>query len=373
MLETDSSDHVSAGVLSQPGDDGEMRPVAFFLKKLMETECNYEIYDKELLAIVRCFEEWRPELEGAAFPIKVITDHRNLEYFMETRTLNRRQARWSEFLSRFQFHIVYRLGKLGGKPDALTRRSQDLPKPGDPRLTHQSQVVIKTENLPDFPHQRAQEIILAPIPANDDEEAQQRTEVAKEDFEIDHDSTVDSLINKAYGTDGGTRDILTNLRAGERLHPALTFAQCSEHDVWLYVDDRLWIPNDAGLRARLMYDHHNAPIAGHPGRSKTYGLLSRRYFWPRMVRDISRWTRNCNICRKSKTTNDRLNGLLCPLPVPERPWNDISVDFVTGLERSRRYDAIMVVVDRLTKMRHFIPCRANCSAKATAHLFVENV
>ncbi|KKF94149.1 Retrotransposable element Tf2 155 kDa protein type 1 [Ceratocystis platani] len=71
-------------------------------------ECNYEIYDKELLAIIRCFEEWRPELEGAPSPVKVITNHRNLEYFMSTKQLNRRQARWSEFLSRFNFHIVYR-------------------------------------------------------------------------------------------------------------------------------------------------------------------------------------------------------------------------------------------------------------------------
>ncbi|PHH49893.1 Retrotransposon-derived protein PEG10 [Ceratocystis fimbriata CBS 114723] len=71
-------------------------------------ECNYEIYDKELLAIIRCFEEWRPKLEGAPSPVKVITNHQNLEYFMSTKQLNRRQARWSEFLSRFNFHIVYR-------------------------------------------------------------------------------------------------------------------------------------------------------------------------------------------------------------------------------------------------------------------------
>ncbi|RAQ93876.1 retrotransposon nucleocapsid protein [Stemphylium lycopersici] len=79
ILETDASDYVSAGVLSQYGDDKILRPVAFFSKKHSTTECNYEIYDKELLAIVRCFEEWRPELEGTPSPIKVITDHRNLD------------------------------------------------------------------------------------------------------------------------------------------------------------------------------------------------------------------------------------------------------------------------------------------------------
>ena len=147
ILETDASDYVSAGVLSQYGDDGTLRPVAFFSKKHSITECNYEIYDKELLAIIRCFEEWRPELEGTASPIKVITDHRNLEYFTTTKLLNRRQARWAEFLSRFNFRITYRPGKLGVKPDALTRRSEDLPKEGDERLQHQSQVVLKRENF----------------------------------------------------------------------------------------------------------------------------------------------------------------------------------------------------------------------------------
>jgi hypothetical protein len=93
ILETDASDYVSAGVLSQYGDDGILRPVAFFSKKHSVTEYNYEIYDKELLAIIRCFEEWRPELEGTSSPIKVITDHRNLEYFTTTKLLNRRQAR----------------------------------------------------------------------------------------------------------------------------------------------------------------------------------------------------------------------------------------------------------------------------------------
>jgi hypothetical protein len=90
---------VSTGVLSQYDDNGTLRPVAYFSKKHSPAECNYEIYDKELLAIIRSFEEWRPELEGAEHPIAVISDHKNLEYFMSTKQLNRRQARWAEYLS----------------------------------------------------------------------------------------------------------------------------------------------------------------------------------------------------------------------------------------------------------------------------------
>ncbi len=102
-------------------------PLPIFFKKHSPAECNYEIYEKELIAIIRCFEAWRPELEGYAFPIHALSDHKNLEYFMTTKTLSRRQARWSEYLSRFNFKIVYQPGKMNGKANALTRRSGDLP------------------------------------------------------------------------------------------------------------------------------------------------------------------------------------------------------------------------------------------------------
>jgi hypothetical protein len=151
IVETDASDYVSAGVLSQYDDAGILHPIAFFSKKHTPTECNYEIYDKELMAIVRAFEEWRPELEGALHPIQVLSDHKNLEYFMSTKLLNRRQTRWAEYLSRFNFKIIYRPGKAGGKPDALTRRSGDLPQGGDERLIEQQKAVLKPQNLPDNP------------------------------------------------------------------------------------------------------------------------------------------------------------------------------------------------------------------------------
>jgi hypothetical protein len=138
---------VSSRVLSQYDEEGTLRPVAFFSKKHSTVECNYEIYNKELLAIIRCLKEWRPELEGTESPIRILSDHRNLEYFIITKMLNHRQARWSEFLSRYHFRIIYRPGKQGEKPDTLTRRSEDLLKEGDERLQHQSRVVLKKENF----------------------------------------------------------------------------------------------------------------------------------------------------------------------------------------------------------------------------------
>ena len=149
-VKTDASDFVVAGVLSQMHGDRVFKPVAYFSKKMTPAECNYMIYDKELLAIVKSFKTWRLELASVNKPVKVLTDHQNLEYFMTTKQLNRQQARWAKFLSEFNFKISYRPGKEGKKPDTLTRPAQDRPKRfDDSRQQHQFQTVLKASQVDD--------------------------------------------------------------------------------------------------------------------------------------------------------------------------------------------------------------------------------
>ena len=100
--------------MSQYDADGILHPVAFVSKKHSLMECNYEIYDEELMAIIRCFEEWPAELESSPHLIRVLSDHKYLKYFMSTKLLSRHQARWFKFLSQFNFRIIYRPGKAGG-------------------------------------------------------------------------------------------------------------------------------------------------------------------------------------------------------------------------------------------------------------------
>ena len=88
IIETDASDYVSAGIMSQYDDNSVLHPVAYFSKKHSLAEYNYEIYDKELIAIIRCFEEWRPELELTPHPIRVLSDYKNREYFISTKLLS---------------------------------------------------------------------------------------------------------------------------------------------------------------------------------------------------------------------------------------------------------------------------------------------
>ena len=131
IMETDASDFVCAAVLSQADTMGILHPVAYFSKKMSPAQCNYPIYDKELLAVVLALEEWRKYLEASQFTITVLTDHKNLEYFMTTKMLNRRQARWAELLSRFDFKMTFRPRKSEGKPNSLTCRSGDLSEEGN--------------------------------------------------------------------------------------------------------------------------------------------------------------------------------------------------------------------------------------------------
>jgi len=122
-IEADSSDFTSRAVLSQqlPREE-KWHPVAFYSKSLSPVERNYEIHDKEMLTIIRTLEEWRHFLEGARHPVEIWTDHKNLEYFMTAKKLNRCQAHWSLYLARFNFKLVHHPGQSMGKPDALSRR-----------------------------------------------------------------------------------------------------------------------------------------------------------------------------------------------------------------------------------------------------------
>src|SRR5258707_7577171 len=121
-VEMDVSNCTIAGILSVTTEDGEIWLVAFYSCTLQSTEWNYDTHDKELLAIYEAFKSWHHYLEGSAKTIDMVMDHKNLEYFTTTKKLTRWQARWSEFLSQFNLSIRFRPGRLGAKPDTLTRR-----------------------------------------------------------------------------------------------------------------------------------------------------------------------------------------------------------------------------------------------------------
>ncbi len=131
VIEINASNYVFKDILFQYDENEILHSVTYFSKKHNSVECNYEIYDKELIIIVCAFKKWWSELENSIYSIKMITNHKNLEYFMSTKQLSYHQARWNEFLSRFNYHIAYYFNKIDDKLNALTRRSEDLFKERD--------------------------------------------------------------------------------------------------------------------------------------------------------------------------------------------------------------------------------------------------
>jgi hypothetical protein len=125
-IEADSSDYATSRVLSQQSsDDLKWHPIAFYLKSFNTIKHNYDIHYKEMLAVMRALEEWRHFL-GAKQKVEIWMDHKNLEYFMTAKKLNHRQARWSLYLSRFDFVMHHHPGTSMGKCDALSRRADHM-------------------------------------------------------------------------------------------------------------------------------------------------------------------------------------------------------------------------------------------------------
>ena len=141
-IETDASKYVTVEIISQTGDDSILRPIAYRSKSMSKSEYNYDVHDKELLARIIALEDWRRYIKGSRQQTKILTDHKNLVPFMTKKRLNERQVQWKQFLSQFDFKIVYRPGKEGGKRDALTRGPGYLPAENDERNTQMEQILL---------------------------------------------------------------------------------------------------------------------------------------------------------------------------------------------------------------------------------------
>ena len=357
ILETDASDVAVGGVLSQYDDEGRLHPVDHFSKSHTSAERNYDIYDRELLAIIKAFKYWRSELLSPDSPTDVITDHHNLQTFMTNKTLTPRQVRWANFLSQFNFKIRYRPGKKNGKADYLSRMPGVMPEGGDENLQHRLQRIFSDDNLDPELQEIAKELASITI-AVDDIQA----------------PTIQELFDQGYQNDPEPERILQALDRNERRLGSISIGDCTREGNRLKYRGKLYVPKSDPLILRIIQDNHENPAAGHQGRSKTIELIDRLYFWPTMRKDIEKFVRNCHTCRRAKTARHAPFGILRPLPVPSKPWQHISMDFVTGLPASGdEANAIWVVVDRLTKQRHFVPCQDSVDAETLAEMFIDHV
>ena len=137
--------------------------------------------------------------------------------------------------------------------------------------------------------------------------------------------------------------------------------------------ERVYVPKDEKLRIEIIQLHHDMPIAGHRGQWKTVELVTRNYWWPGVTKEVKQYMEGCDQCQRMKNRAEMLAGKLRPNEVPERPWQHISVDFITKLPVSKGHDSILVVCNRFLKMSHFVAMIEKTMAEGLVRLFRDNV
>jgi len=211
-------------------------------------ERNYEIHDKEMLAIIHALEEWRHFLEGARHLVEIWTDYKNLEYFMTAKKLNRRQARWSLYLVRFDFKLTHRPGRSMGKPDALSWR----PDHGKGTSDNEDVVLLRPELLAI----RALEGIQSKGPERDILQ-----EIRQGNQKDNQEEPVAKAARELWQASGKT----------------VRSTEWSEDDGVLQFRGKIYVPRNVDLRRRVVSLCHDMKVAGHPRRWKTLELVSRDY------------------------------------------------------------------------------------------------
>ncbi len=156
---------------------------------------------------------------------------------------------------------------------------------------------------------------------------------------------------------GRIRDALK--KDPSQIFEGINLRHCTKRYHTLCYKDRLWVPDSLELQSDIIQDNHDPPACGQQARNRTLELVKRKFYLLGMKETVARYVRNCHTCQRSKAPRDRYIGLLQPLAVPEQRWQDISMDFITGLPMSDGYNAICTIVDRLTKERHYAPCTSS--------------
>jgi transposase InsO family protein len=295
-FETDASD-LAIGMCAKQERDGKWHPIAYHSRKFTSAEENYDVHDKELLAIVVALEHWRIYAESCS-DLVIFSDHKNLVNFTTTKVLNRRQVRWSETLGNYKFKIVYTPGKDNGRADALSRRSDIA---GTKKITEST--ILKVQ----------------------------------EDGSLGPANVINNLMMKV-GID---------------------------------------VPEE--LQEQIIRQHHDDPVHGHPGIARTMELITRNYQFRNMKDKVTTYIKKCADCQKNKHSTHAQYGEMQPMELPQEPWTDISMDFVTGLPPSRdpatglTYDSILVIVDRFTKYALMIPFRRDYTAVQLAHVLKDRL
>jgi transposase InsO family protein len=368
VLETDASNYAMGCVLSQHFD-GVLHPVAFYSKKFSGSELRWEIHDKELFGIITALRHWRHYLVSSQHPIQVYTDHKNLEYFMSKQKLNQRQLRWTMFLADYDFQIMYRQGRLMGKADALSRRHEYKAELDADKVQRrivlekhkiEPEIFDKLEAARTHKDEKPTNVIVRVIPLPDPQGCSLGRIATMHVLDNKHD--VYSLISKASPFTE-LFQLCLNGKAPKNFK--------LRNGIVYYKDNRAVVP-DSECQLSVLRHLHDSASAGHFGEAKTLELVRREFYWPDMENFIKKYVASCDTCQRVKKPKHKPYGLLKPLPIPQRPWSDIAMDFAV-LPPSNGFNLVWVVICRLTRQVHYIAAKDTITAAELAQLFLDNI
>ena len=300
----------------------------YYSKNLSFAECNYEIYDKKLLAIICVFKHWRSELKLTELLIKMFTDHQALTSLMKDKELSRRQMRWVQKLVDFNFKIMYRSGKQNIKVNALTRRVDSVSRSLENKQCRYQRTTILTLN---------------------------RMKIADLE-EKENDESNYWLILEANRINENCILLREVVLKDEAQYKDIKLKDCRVQNEILYRDDLLWVLFDEHLQMKLIRKVHDQSSIDHSGILRTMKIIRRYYYWSSMWKTIDRYIRNCYICQRSKASRNKFNELLHSLFILEQRWKNIVMNFIIDLSSSKGKNIILTVICRLSKKQHYISC-----------------
>ncbi len=327
ILEINSFNYVNDEVLSQYDDEEILHSIAFYSKNMFSAECNYEIYDKELLIIIQAFKHWQSELKLINISIKMFIDHQALTLLMKDKELSRWQMHWVQKLADFNFKIMYQSDKQNIKINALT---------------HWVDVVLRSFKNERVYYQRITILTLNQMKIADLEENISES-IYKQIFETNEIDENCMLLREAI-----TRN--------ETQYKDIKLKNCWTQNEILYYDSQLWVSFNELLQMNLIREMHDQLSINHSDILRTVKIIKRNYYWSFMQKTVDHYIWNCYICQRSKTSRNKSNELLHSLLILEQWWQDIVMNFIINLSDSYDYNVILTVICRLSKKRHYISC-----------------